>query len=31
MSLPTIDEAYLQEILVELLNIPSPTGHAQKS
>lgn len=26
MSLPKIDEKYLQDILVELLNTPSPTG-----
>jgi putative aminopeptidase FrvX len=30
MSLPAIDEAYLQEILVELLNIPSPTGFTER-
>jgi len=28
MSLPPIDEKYLQNILVDLLNIPSPTGFA---
>jgi len=28
MSLPAIDEKYLQNILVALLNIPSPTGFA---
>jgi putative aminopeptidase FrvX len=28
MSLPTIDEHYLRDILVDLLNIPSPTGFA---
>ena len=26
VSLPEIDEQYMEEILVELLNIPSPTG-----
>jgi putative aminopeptidase FrvX len=28
MSLPTIDEKYFTEFLVDLLNIPSPTGFA---
>jgi putative aminopeptidase FrvX len=28
MPLPTIDEHYLRDILVDLLNIPSPTGFA---
>ena len=28
MPLPTIDERYLRDILVDLLNIPSPTGFA---
>jgi len=29
MPLPPIDTAYLQDILVRLLNTPSPTGYAQ--
>jgi putative aminopeptidase FrvX len=30
MPLPPIDEAYLQEILVDLLKIPSPTGFTER-
>ncbi len=29
MSLPTIDQTYLVDFLVKLLNIPSPTGFAE--
>jgi len=29
MSLPTIDDSYLQDILIDLLNIPSPTGFTE--
>ena len=31
MSLPTIDAGYLQELLIELLNTPSPTGYAHRA
>ena len=31
MSLPKIDSAYLSEFLVDLLNIPSPTGFAEEA
>ena len=30
MPLPAIDEAYLQEILIGLLGIPSPTGYTER-
>ena len=30
MPLPAIDEAYLQEILIGLLRIPSPTGYTER-
>ena len=30
MSLPTVDDAYLQDILLDLLNIPSPTGFTER-
>jgi putative aminopeptidase FrvX len=30
MSLPSIDEAYLQEVLIDLLRIPSPTGFTER-
>ncbi len=31
MALPRIDEQYLQDVLVQLLEIPSPTGFADKA
>ncbi len=31
MSLPSIDESYLRDVLVRLLNIPSPTGFADRA
>jgi putative aminopeptidase FrvX len=31
MLLPEIDEAYLLKFLVELLNVPSPTGYAHRA
>ncbi len=31
MSLPTISETYLRDILIQLLNIPSPTGFAHQA
>jgi putative aminopeptidase FrvX len=31
MPLPTIDRVYLEEVLVKLLNIPSPTGFASRA
>ena len=31
MPLPTIDEAYLQDFLVGLLNTPSPTGFSHRA
>ncbi|MCJ7661815.1 MAG: M42 family metallopeptidase [Anaerolineales bacterium] len=30
MSLPTVDNAYLQDILLDLLNTPSPTGFTER-
>ena len=31
MSLPTISETYLRDLLIQLLNIPSPTGFAHQA
>lgn len=30
MSVPTVDDAYLQDILIDLLKIPSPTGFTER-